>query len=238
MSSTLEKRRQGSRVVAIQGVTLLAGIVLLMWIIQIVNAIDSYRLDSDGLVPRDFDRVWGILTAPFLHAGWQHLIDNTIPFVFMGVIIALQGAARLAIVTAIVIVVGGLGTWLIAPGGSVTVGASGVVFGYATYLLTRGIFDRSVVELLTGAVIGVVWGGALLASLVPHYQVSWQAHLCGAIAGVIAAAVLAREAAVKGPGASAGPSTSGGSSASGRSGMSGGSGAAGTMSALDRALVN
>ena len=61
------------------------------------------------------------------------------------------------------------------------------MFGYATYLLARGLFDRSALELLTGLVVGAVWGGALLSSLVPHYGVSWQAHLCGGIAGVIAA---------------------------------------------------
>ncbi|HEY6396632.1 MAG TPA: rhomboid family intramembrane serine protease, partial [Solirubrobacteraceae bacterium] len=71
-----------------------------------------------------------------------------------------------------------------------TVGASGVVFGYASYLLVRGLFDRSVLEILTGAVVGAVWGGALLASVVPHTGISWQGHVCGAIAGVVAAYVL------------------------------------------------
>jgi membrane associated rhomboid family serine protease len=173
-----------------QGIGLLAAIVLLMWIVEIINTLDSNHLNSDGLYPRDLDRLWGILTAPFLHASFQHLIDNTIPFVFMGLIIALRGALRLALVSAIVIVLGGLGTWLIAPAGTVTVGASGVVFGYAAYLLARGVFDRSALELLTGAIVGVVWGGALLTSLVPHYGVSWQAHLCGGLAGVLAAWIL------------------------------------------------
>jgi membrane associated rhomboid family serine protease len=103
----------------------------------------------------------------------------------------LHGARRLALVTAIVIVLGGLGTWLISPAGSVTVGASGVVFGYAGYLLTRGLFDRSALEVVTGGLVGAIWGGALLASLVPHTGVSWQGHLCGAIAGVVAAWLLA-----------------------------------------------
>ena len=123
-----------------------------MWLIEIINSLDSYRLDTDGGIhPRDFGRIWEIFTAPFLHASCDHLIANTIPFVFMGLIIALRGATRLALVTAIVIVIGGLGTWLIAPSGSVTVGASGVVFGYAAYLLTRGLFDRSALEIVTGA---------------------------------------------------------------------------------------
>ena len=177
---------------------MLAGIVALMWIIEVINSLDSgLRLDNDGIYPRNLDHLWGIFTAPFLHVSFPHLIGNTIPFVFMGVIIALRGAGRLALVTLIVIVIGGLGTWLIAPAHTttgapiVTVGASGVVFGYATYLLTRGIFDRSALEILTGVVVGVVWGGALLASLVPRQNVSWQGHVCGAIGGVVAAWLLA-----------------------------------------------
>jgi membrane associated rhomboid family serine protease len=167
-------------------------IVGVMWLVEIINSLDNNGLNSDGIMPRNLGHLWAILTAPFLHASFAHLIDNTIPFVFMGVIIALRGALRLALVTAIVIVAGGLGTWLIAPAHSITVGASGVVFGYATYLISRGLFNRSWLEILTGIVVGVVWGGALLSSLVPHYGISWQAHACGAVGGLLAAALLAR----------------------------------------------
>ncbi len=182
------RRRERQR----EGIQLLVAIVVLMWVLEVVNSLDAGALDRDGIWPRDVGRLWGVLAAPFLHLSFAHLIDNTIPFVFMGAIIALRGAARLALVTAIVIVVGGLGTWLIAPAHSITVGASGVVFGYATYLLARGVFDRSVLELLTGAAVALVWGGALLTSLLPHYGVSWQGHLSGAVGGVVAARLLAR----------------------------------------------
>jgi membrane associated rhomboid family serine protease len=170
----------------------LLAIVTVMWVLEAIDSLDGQAFNTDGIYPRNVDHLWGIFTAPFLHLSFPHLIDNTIPFVFMGVIIALRGAARLALVTAIVIVVGGLGTWLIAPAGTVTVGASGVVFGYATYLLTRGIFNRSWLEFLTGVVVGVVWGGALLSSLVPHRGISWQGHASGAIGGIVAAWLLAR----------------------------------------------
>ena len=120
-------------------------------------------------------------------------------------VIALRGAARVALVTLVVIVIGGLGTWLISPSGSVTVGASGVVFGYAGYLLTRGLFNRSALEIVTGGLVGAIWGGALLTSLVPHSGISWQGHLSGGIAGIIAAWLLAdRPSAAK---RSAGPSS-------------------------------
>lgn len=196
MTTTAPKPVLSRRAVAarqsVEGLSLLIGIVAIMWIIEVVNSLDSYRLDTNGgLIPRDIDRVWAIFTSPFLHAGWQHLIDNTIPFVFMGVIIAVRGAGKLALVTLIVIVIGGLGTWLIAPADTNTVGASGVVFGYATYLFTRGLFERSALQIFTGVVVGVVWGGALVSSVVPHAGISWQAHVCGAIGGIIAAWLLA-----------------------------------------------
>ncbi len=175
-----------------EGIALLLGIVALMWLVEIVNAIDGYGLSDDGIYPRNLSRIWGIFTAPFIHANFApHLLDNTIPLAFMGLIIALRGARGLAAVTGIVIVLGGLGTWLVAPSGDI-IGASGVVFGYATYLLTRGFFDRSLLELLTGLIVGVIWGGALLASVVPQGgHISWQGHLMGGIAGVVAAWVMA-----------------------------------------------
>ena len=182
----------------LEGLIVLSGVVAIMWIVEAVNSLDSNRLSqSDGIYARNVDHIWAIFTAPFLHFSFQHLIANTVPFVFMGVIIALQGARKFLLVTLIIIVIGGLGTWLIAPAGTDTAGASGVVFGYATYLFARGFFDRSAFELLTGLLVGVVWGGALLSSIVPHYGISWQGHACGAIAGVIAAYLVRQERPAK-----------------------------------------
>lgn len=187
--SRLVKRTQRQR----EGLVLLAAIVVLMWAVEAINSLDSNRLDGDGIHARDISRFWGILTSPFIHGSFQHLLDNTLPFVFLGVIIALQGAGRLLLVTGFIILVGGLGTWIIGPGGNTsTIGASGVVFGYATYLMARGFFDRSLWELAVGMVVGVIWGAVLVSSLVPRSGVSWQGHLCGGIAGVIVAWRLSR----------------------------------------------
>ena len=175
-----------------EGLVLLAAIVLLMWIVEAINSIDSNQLDHDGIYARNIDRFWGIVTSPFIHASFGHLIDNTVPFVFLGVLIALHGAGRLLLVTGFIILIGGLGTWVIGPGGTSTIGASGVVFGYATYLLTRGFFDHSLLELGVGMVVGLIWGAVLISSLVPHNGISWQAHLCGGVAGVIVAWRLSR----------------------------------------------
>jgi membrane associated rhomboid family serine protease len=191
-TSSPSRRRQLQ--LQLGGLQLLAVIVVFMWVIEAINKLDGQRLDGDGAIyPRNIDRLWGIFTAPFLHVGFQHLESNTVPFVFMGVIIALEGARRLAAVTVVVIIIAGIGTWLISPGNEDIVGASGVVFGFATYLFARGLFNRSLLELLVGGIVGVVWGGVLLASIVPHDGVSWQDHASGAVGGVVAAALLARE---------------------------------------------
>jgi membrane associated rhomboid family serine protease len=177
----------------LEGVALLVGITAFMWAIEGINSLDGQRLGRwGGIHARNVGDLWSVLTSWFLHANFSpHLIDNTIPFLFMGAFIALQGAKRFATVLVIVILVGGVGTWLIAPDNTVTFGASGVVFGFATYLFARGLFDRNVAELLVGVVVGFVWGAVLVDSVVPHQGVSWQAHVCGAIGGVVAAYALA-----------------------------------------------
>jgi membrane associated rhomboid family serine protease len=178
----------------IDGVRAVGGLVAIMWVVEIINTLDSNRLDSDGIVPRNLSHLYGVLLAPFLHASFSHLIANTIPFTLLGLVIALAGAARLLLVSLIVALISGLGTWLTAPGGSVTIGASGVVFGYATYLISRGVFDRRILEIGLGLIVAVLLGGALISDLIPHTGISWEAHLFGGIGGVIAAAALARPA--------------------------------------------
>ncbi len=195
-SGTLPGRRPSPRVSAIR---LLAGMVAVMWVVEAVNSVDSQHLDTAGIQPRQISGLAGVVFAPFLHASFSHLFGNTIPFVVLGATIALTEGMRLAWVTVVVTLVAGLGTWLIAPGGSTTVGASGVVFGYATYLIARGVFSRRLVQLAIGVAVGVVFGLTLLYSLIPHTGISWQDHLFGAIGGILAARGL-RSDAGGGPG--------------------------------------
>jgi membrane associated rhomboid family serine protease len=168
-----------------------AAMVIVMWVVEVVDAIDKYRLNTDGIRPRQLSGLAGIVFAPFLHASFTHLMSNTVPFVVLGLAIAFEGAARVLAVTAIVGLVAGLGTWLVAPAGSVTFGASGIVIGYATYLIARGLFSRRLVQLAIGVAVGVLFGSVLLSSLVPHAGISWQDHLFGGIGGLLAARVLA-----------------------------------------------
>jgi membrane associated rhomboid family serine protease len=183
LSRRREHWMEGARVVFVMAAA--------MWVIEVVDSLDGHRLDRDGIVPRSVSHLYGIVFAPFLHASFGHLIANTIPFVLLGLTIALASAVRVVAVTAIVALASGVGTWFTAPAGSVTLGASGVVFGYATYLISRGMFNRRIGELAMGIVVAVLFGGALLSGLLPHSGISWQAHLFGGIGGVLAAQALA-----------------------------------------------
>jgi len=194
MSSQTPARRTGRAVDTTKiggGIKLLVGLVGLMWLIEIVDTAMNGSLDQYGIIARTPRGLFGIITSPFLHLGFGHLISNTLPLVTLGALIAISGAKRLFQVTAIVVVIGGFGTWLISPPNTVTIGASGLVFGYAAYLIVRGLFNRRIGQVLIGIVVIVVWGSALLGSLLPQDGISWQGHLCGGIAGVIAAWVLA-----------------------------------------------
>jgi membrane associated rhomboid family serine protease len=178
----------------VRGMIVVAAMCALMWVVEVVDRVLDGRLDRNGIEPRELDGLDGIVWAPFLHADWQHLIGNTIPFLLLGIAIALGGVARVILVVVIVAVIGGLGTWLIAPSNTVHIGASGVVFGFAGYLVARGIFSRSPLQLLLGVVVVVLWGATLLQGLVPEDGISWQGHLFGAIGGVVAARVLSQRA--------------------------------------------
>lgn len=176
----------------LRGLIAVAVMVAIMWVLEIVDQLSGSDLDRYGIEPRDVDGLGGIVAAPFLHAGFDHLIGNTIPFLILGAVIALNGLVRVLATTAIIVLVAGLGTWLIAPAGTVHVGASGVVFGYAAYLMARGIFSRSMLQLAVGAIVLLVYSTSLLSALVPTPGISWQSHLFGALGGVLAAWLLDR----------------------------------------------
>ena len=175
------------------GLILLGAMAALMWAVEIADAI-AFDLDRHGIEPRQVDGLDGIVLAPFLHGGFGHLLGNTVPFLLLGAAIALSGLARILMVTVVVALVGGLGTWLIGPEDTVHIGASGVVFGYAAYLVTRFWWTRRVLDLGVALVVLAVSGTTLLVGLVPTPGISWQGHLFGGVGGVVAAWVVHRGA--------------------------------------------
>lgn len=172
--------------------TILGGLVATMWVLELVDILVFRQgLNVYGIFPRYIIGLRGILFAPFLHGGLGHLIANTIPFLILGWFVMLQETSNFFVVTAITMLVSGLGVWLLGSSG-VHVGASGVIFGYLGFLLARGYFERNLPSILLALIVGVFFGGALWGILPTVPGISWEGHLFGFIGGVLAARFLSR----------------------------------------------
>jgi membrane associated rhomboid family serine protease len=169
----------------------MVGFLVLLWVIQAANWADGYRLDGVlGIQPHSLSHLPGIVTAPFLHVSWQHIEGNSVPLFVLGFLAAYRGVAKFLTVTAIVIVTSGLIVWLFQSGGSLTVGASGLVFGYFGYVLARGVFDRNWIDIAVGVVAGLMYYYILLVALPGTPGISWLDHSGGLAGGVLAGWLL------------------------------------------------
>ena len=169
---------------------LLAG----MWVLELLDQLSGNQLDQLGIHARDFDGMPEILSAPFLHAGWDHLISNSLPFVVLGFLVLLSGLARWLVASLIIIVISGLTAWFLTPANTIILGASGLIFGWLTYLLARGVWSRRPAQVVIAVLVLLVYGGLIWGVFPSGAGISWQAHLGGAIAGVLAAWLLHRRA--------------------------------------------
>lgn len=167
---------------------LLAGVLLLMWVVEVVDfVLPLVNLDCFGIRPRSVMGLGGIVFAPFLHGGFGHLVANSLPYLVLGGVVLLGGAAVFRRVSLWVVLAGGMGVWLLGKGNSVHIGASLLVFGYLGFLLSRGIFERSFGWVLVSIVILLLYGGMLYGMLPGQRGISWLGHICGFVAGISAA---------------------------------------------------
>lgn len=184
MSTTTRRQGRSRPLVAAQ---VIVGFVALLYLVELVDTLDRNRLDGYGIRPREVDGLDGIVFAPLLHHGWAHLAANTVPLLVFGFLILLAGVARWVAVTAVVWVVGGVGTWVTGQPHSLHLGASVLAFGWLVYLLLRGIFARDAAQVALGAILLFLYGGILYGVLPGQPGISWQGHLFGALGGALAA---------------------------------------------------
>lgn len=164
--------------------------VVLLWVLEIVDAAWGHPLDAYGVQPRSEAGLVGVVVAPLLHFGFGHLVSNTVPVLVLGFLTLATGIARGLLATAIIWVVGGLGVWIFARPDSIHAGASVLVFGWIVFLIVRGFLNRRSSEILIGVAVFLLYSGALLGVLPGQPGVSWQGHLFGAAGGFLAARLL------------------------------------------------
>ncbi|WP_280261805.1 rhomboid family intramembrane serine protease [Nocardia abscessus] len=173
---------------------LIAGFVAVLYGIEGVDTVVDGRLDAAGIEPRRADGLTGIVFAPLLHNGWPHLIGNTLPVLVLGFLVLLAGIWRGLAATAIIWLVAGLGTWLTGATDSLHLGASSLVFGWLTFLISRGWFARNIGQIALGLVVLALYGSLLWGVLPGQPGISWQGHLFGALSGLLAGWVLSGDA--------------------------------------------
>lgn len=171
-------------------------IVAVMWLLELVDQARNNALDLYGIEPRDSDSLLYIFSAPLLHNGYGHVAANSVPLLVMGFLVLLSGWARWLAATLASVIVSGAVVWLVAPANSITLGASGVVFGWLAYLLVRGFVSRNPTQIAIGIVVFLLYGGIIAGVLPGTDGVSWQGHLGGAIGGAGAAWLLHRRRSV------------------------------------------
>jgi membrane associated rhomboid family serine protease len=185
--------RAGGRVTA--AAALMLGWVVLLWVLEAIDVIAGHRMDSFGIEPRKPSELLDVVPSAFTHFGFAHVAANSLPLLLLGFIAALRGIGRFLAVAFTVIVIGGLGVWLVAPAHTNTAGASGLIFGLFSYLLVRGFVDHRALDIVVGLCVGALYGSILWGALPTAQGVSWQGHLFGLVGGV-AAAFLFRERTV------------------------------------------
>jgi membrane associated rhomboid family serine protease len=150
-----------------------------IWIVQLINAPQDYALSYEyGLRPHHLDSLPDVFSAPFLHASWGHIEGNSGPLFIFGFLAAYRGVKKFLGVSLLILLASGIGEWFTGSSDQVTVGASGMVFGYFGYILVRGIFDRHLTDIVLGLVMGLCFAYQF-SVLLPTDGIAWQAHAFG-----------------------------------------------------------
>ncbi|WP_322041976.1 rhomboid family intramembrane serine protease [Paraburkholderia sp. J67] len=160
-----------------------------MWFTFFVSAaLPFLYLNRHGVVPRTFSGLQGIVFAPWLHASFLHIMSNTPGLLVLGWLCMWPRIANFWQATAGGMLGAGFCAWLLGAPYSVHIGASGVVFGYAGYLVAYGFYSRKAVPVLVAIFVAFSYGVSMLYGVLPLTPgVSWQSHLGGAMGGILAA---------------------------------------------------
>ncbi len=174
----------------LQRVKYLSSFILLLWLIELADRLlFQGSLENHGIHPRSFSDLHGFLFAPLLHAGWGHLLGNSLSLLVLGSIILApaSGWRNLAQVSVASMTLAGLLVWLIGASGSNHIGASSLVFGFLSFLLASGFYQRTPLTIIISILVGIFYSGAIFGILPSDSGISWESHLGGAIGGILIA---------------------------------------------------
>jgi len=164
--------------------------LLILWLIKIIELVFSLNLATYGLYPLQLKGIPGILTAPFIHADLSHLLANSIPLLILGALLFYFYKEIAWPVLLFLYLLTGIWVWALARGTAAHIGASGIIYGMASFLFLSGIIRREaplmvITLLVTFLYGGLIWG--IFPQFFPAQRISWESHLMGLLAGIVLA---------------------------------------------------
>lgn len=162
-------------------------LISFMWLVKVAEVIFETDFYFLGIFPRKLSSLTGILTSPFIHSGFRHLFNNSLPLFILGTALFYLYSQVSFRVLMWIMLLTGLTVWLTGRP-AWHIGASGIVYGLASFLFVSGIIRRHIplmgLSLLVAFVYGeMVWG------IFPGFRIdiSWESHMLGAAAGLLLA---------------------------------------------------
>lgn len=179
----------------LRSVKLLAGIVIIMFIVQMINALSGYALNQFGIIPRHLSGLFHIPLSCWIHGSWSHLFANIPPFIILSALIIARSRRDYLFGSVMVILLSGLLLWLFGRT-AFHIGASGWVFGLWGWLVANAFYRRQLIDIVIGLGVLLYYGLSMFMGMLPlDERISFDGHITGAIAGVLTAIILHKWAA-------------------------------------------
>jgi len=160
--------------------------VLIIWAVHAIQWLSPFSFAALGIIPRTYEGLMGIFTAPLIHGSWEHLFSNSVPLLILGGMTFLVYKRVATKAFFVIYILTGFLVWLFARGGTSHIGASGVVYGLVAFLFWNGVFRRNLQAVLISLCIMFLYSGMFYGVLPNQPGVSWESHLLGAFTGILA----------------------------------------------------
>jgi membrane associated rhomboid family serine protease len=160
--------------------------VVLLWCIKLFEIIYHVSLAHYGLFPRTKEGLLGIITSPLLHGDVNHLLANTLPLLILGPIIFYFYRSIAFQLFFWIYISTGIWVWAAARN-SYHIGASGIIYGFESFLFFSGVFRKNPRLLALSLFVVFLYGSTIWGILPVQKGISWESHALGALAGLITA---------------------------------------------------
>ena len=161
-------------------------VVFLMWLVFSIEHFLGIELGGLGIYPREWFGLIGVITSPLIHGSFTHIVSNTLPMIFLGGTIFYFYPKIARQIFYLSYLITGLLVWLFARQ-VFHIGASGLIYGLASFLIFYGFFRRDFKSLIISIIILLLYDGFLLGMLPNQLGISWESHLFGGVVGGILA---------------------------------------------------